>query len=340
LTAPADEVRYRDLTGTSVQQAKGEIIDETPRELLIKTSREDLTIPIDRLEEVTYDEQPDDWNSATSLEQQGKFDEAIKTLTDMAEDFDEDDNTFLAIAVRARRLELLGRAGLVDANRRQEALQAYAAAESSLSQTRHLYTLSELMGRLALEEGDFPRATTLLQKIGTLGGPGYRERSMRYQGEIALRQEKSAEAIRFFDDVLRSTAEGSIAREERTLARLGKAAAQVQTQSFADAEAGCRSLLADLAKELDVDNAVSASARNTLGDALLGQKKTKEAVLEGYLWVHVLYASEQEEHARALFHLANHFKEIGYPAFGDEMADRLRAMKNSPWSNKLATPGS
>jgi hypothetical protein len=107
-----------------------------------------------------------------------------------------------------------------------------------------------------------------------------------------------------------------IPRESPESARVQVYQAELQMQKKADlgnAEKTLKSILGGPA-----DDGVKAAASNALADYYLSVNKPKDAFWQ-YLWVDVLYNSDPEERARALYHLAKLFK--------DEMNDEAHALE-------------
>ena len=82
---------------------------------------------------------------------------------------------------------------------------------------------------------------------------------------------------------------------------------------------------------------VAAAALNIRGDILHKvDKKPKEALADGYLRVALLYVSEKEANAEALYKAATVFTELNQSSYADKMRDRLTsAHSGSPWTKKL-----
>ena len=333
----AASVSYFDDKKSQVHEAIGEILSETPREVVIKTSKEELTIPVNRIEAVKYDRQPKDMINIRNFERQGRYDEAVAALLKVVSDIDAKDQ-FLASSIEFDIFQDMAKLGLIDPSKGPAAIKRYEEHAKSLSTSRHHYPSLELLGRLQLQAGDYEKATDTLGKLGSLDWPGYKEKSQVYLATTELRRGRAADADRIFDGVIASKAEGKVADEQRRHARLGKADALIALKKPAESETLCREVIASIA---DDDELAFAEARNHLGDALREQGKAKEAVLDGYLWVHTLYPTQSAEHAKAVFHLAKLFKEIGYPGYAEQMTELMKTtFGQTEWAQKLGSAGS
>jgi len=160
-----------------------------------------------------------------------------------------------------------------------------------------------------------------------------------YEGLALLEGGKVADAVINFDDVIRTADES--AQDSKLAAQVFKAEALLRgnpdAKKISEAEKLVRTTLPNLSDDAGL---VRAMARNVLGDALrLGKKPPKEALLEGYMWVVVLYKDDPRQWARAAYHASTIFTAIGKKLQGEELAQQLRTRApNSVWTKKLPPP--
>lgn len=83
--------------------------------------------------------------------------------------------------------------------------------------------------------------------------------------------------------------------------------------------------------------AVAAAALNVRGDMLRTDNQTKkDALVDGYLRVALLYGTEKEANAEALFKAAQVFNELGQTAYAEKMREQLiSAHPGSSWTKKM-----
>lgn len=340
VVASSAELTVLEKDGTSTRTLTGDIVQETTREVVVANNKgEEERIPAYLVESIKYDGQPPELANARSLVTQGRYDEALAAMTSLLDQIDSKESANLDAALRFEVLVLKTKKGLRSEGDLPAALEWYQGQQELLSTSRHYYPSLEWGGRIKLAQKDFAAAGELFEKIGAVDWPGYRERSQRYLAEVALEQGKGDEASRLFGDILASTNSGGSVEWEKSLARIGRAAALVQAGKAEEAVSLCQEALSD-ASLADRAEAL-APLRNTLGDALVAVGKKKEGVLDGYMWVHVLYSSEEIEHARALFHLTKLLPEIGYPQYGEQMGQILQTkFGQTEWGRKLQMPSS
>lgn len=329
----ATDVDYFDDAGTAVVRASGEVLDETSTELVLKTENEELRIPVYRIEAVRYDKQPQEMLNIRNIENQNRYEDAVKGYEEILPQINPELQEFLHASVRYSIFKNLAAAGLVDSAKLKPAIDWYEKNAESLAATRHYYPMTELAGQLYMAAEDYAKADEAFVKLKGATWPGYKEKSTLYQGLAALQRGKPVDAVLSFDDVLKSTVDSPVVREQKRIAKIAKADALVASNKPAEAEKLAREAIDELSQEDRVN--YLARARNTLGDALAAQKREKEAVLDGYMWVHVLYNNDANEHARAVYNLAQLFDKIGYPDRAQQMAELLKVdFGRSQWAKK------
>jgi tetratricopeptide (TPR) repeat protein len=334
------ELTVLEKDGVTTRSLVGDIVQETTREVVVANDKGDEErIPAYLVESIKYDGQPPELASARSLATQGRYDESLASLRAILDQIDAKESANLDAALRFEILVLQTKKGLRSGGDLPTALEWYQGQQELLSSSRHYYPSLEWGGRIKLAQKDFAGAGELFEKLASVDWPGYRERSQRYLALVALEQGRGEEAARLFGDILASTNAGGAVDWEKSLARIGRAAALVQSGKPEEAVSLCQESLGD---ESLADRAEAlAPLRNTLGDALVALGKKKEGVLDGYMWVHVLYSSEEMEHARSLFHLTKLLPEIGYPQYGEQMSQILQTkFGQTEWGRKLQVPSS
>jgi tetratricopeptide (TPR) repeat protein len=224
---------------------------------------------------------------------------------------------------------------VADPTQADAAIQWHAKNGEAFRETRHYYPMQELLGQVQLAKGDFDAAAKAFAPLREVDWPGYKEKGTLYQGVTLLRQQKPQDAIGLFDEVIAKKGNDAKLENARWLAAVYKAEALTQSGKPADAEKLLRESLDKAPAEM---TDVQSIGRNALGDALLSEKKSpKEAMLDGYMWVLVVYNNHPDQLAKALFHLQAIFQQIGQPERAEQMASRLKnEFPTSEWTKKLA----
>ncbi|NOZ22045.1 MAG: tetratricopeptide repeat protein [Planctomycetes bacterium] len=151
-----------------------------------------------------------------------------------------------------------------------------------------------------------------------------------WEGKILLEQGKGAEAAKVFDEVQKA-AKGKMP-DIYYKANLSRAAGLIQANPNDTSKA--RDLLQEVFNEAENDT-IKAAAHNGMGDAYRAEKRIKEARLE-YLRVIVLYFDCPEEHARALFNVADCFDQLKDAATARRFRNMLvQQHPDSVWRKRL-----
>jgi tetratricopeptide (TPR) repeat protein len=329
-----DELQYYDNAGKRVT-VRGKIVDETTKAVVIeRTGGKKESIPVNAIDQVRYDEQPAELVQTRTKERQGRFQDAYDDYMKIGQLLPEN-KPYLSAAVAFGAFRMAAELAVVDPSKADNALKIQQTFVQAFPQSRHHYAMQEYLGRIYLAKGDYSAAAAALAKLAEVDWPGYREKATVYQGIAALKQKRLDEAIKFFDQVLGATGDDDAVLEQKNLAQVYKGECLVQGGKAAEAETLLRKALAEIDPEA---YEVRAIGHNALGDALRAAGKPKEAMLAGYMWVNVIYNQFPDQLARALFNLAQVFREIGQPERAQQIVARLQAeFPNSEWTRRLTS---
>ena len=128
-------------------------------------------------------------------------------------------------------------------------------------------------------------------------------------GRALLKQAKTAEALKAFDDVLANETSNEQAESERLVAKLGKARCLALMKRSDEAVRMAEDIIA---KADGKDEALMADAYITLGIAYRRANRPKDALM-AFLHVDAQYDSVPELHAEALANLIDVFHELHQP---------------------------
>jgi tetratricopeptide (TPR) repeat protein len=330
-----DELERRTADGKSIR-LRGKIADEGTRKVVIQTADGDVSVPSHEVLFVRYDRQPAELITARGLLDAERYDEAAASFKTVYSLVKERDNEYLKAAVLFSWLKsaiFAARAGDGDfAN----AMKLAEDFRKQFSKSRHLHAFNELVGEMYLSMGDYDKAREAFGGLRDSDAPGSKEKAVVFEGLAMSLAGKANDAILNFDEVLQSTAES--AAEHRLTAELFKADALLQGNPDAKRLAEAEKLLKKALSETPSANRLAkAVGHNALGDLLRKQKKPpKEALLQGYMYVVVLYDSDPRQAARATYGAYSIFAELGQRSRAEDMAKILRERyPNSAWTKKL-----
>ena len=140
-----------------------------------------------------------------------------------------------------------------------------------------------------------------------------------------------AEAQQKFNAIIAASESTPETQRQKSLARVGLARCQAETASVDQA---IQTLEEIISKGDESDGELFGRTYNALGHCLLKKQQPRDALM-AFLHVDVLFFSEADVHAEALYNLANLWESIKKP-------DRAGAARNmlvdryagSPWASK------
>jgi tetratricopeptide (TPR) repeat protein len=333
-TVAADEVERR--VGGKTERVRGKVTDENNRKVVVQADDGDVTIPPHEIVGVRYDRQPAELITIKGQMDAERYEEAAASLASLYTNVREQDNDFLKAAVLFQLFKARAMLARQDPEQMAAAFETAADFEKTFPKSRHAMPFNELLGDLYLTKGDFAGAQKAFAALRDSAAPGAKEKAAVYEGLALLEAGKTADALLNFDDVIRSAEES--AKDSKLAAQVFKAEALLRGTPDPTKIANAEKLIRQTLTELPDDaRLVKAMARNALGDALrLSKKPPKEALLDGYMWVHVYYKEDPRQWARATYHAANIFNAIGKKFEGERLAEALRTQApNSEWTRKL-----
>jgi len=329
-----DEVDRR--VDGKVVKVRGKVTDENARKVVVQTSDGDVTIPPHEVAGIRYDRQPADLITIRGLIDAERYDEAASSLASVYTSVKEQDNEFLKAAVLFQLFRARAMQARQDPEQLGAAFETAQEFEKAFPKSRHTAPFNELLGDLYLTKGDFAGAQKAFAALRDSPAPGAKEKAIVFEGLALLEAGKTAEAMLNFDDVIRATDEA--ANDSKLAAKVFKAEALLRGAPDAKKAAEAEKLIRTTLPELPEDaKLVRAMARNALGDALQAAKKPpKEALLDGYMWVVVLYNDDPRQWARGAYHASTILTATGKKFEGEQLAQQLRSKApNSPWTKKL-----
>ena len=318
----------------SVKTAKstllGRVVGTSPMKVDLEQGASGKTrvIPVNQIQTVFYEGEPVELKTAKIHVFGGHYAEALAALERIQENVDEptirQDIEFYR-ALCAAKMALAGSGKITDAGRM---MKAFADANT---ESHHYFEASEIVGDLLVAIGQYALAAEYYGRLDKAPWPDYKMRAGVAAGRALLAQGKIDEAQKAFDKVIAIQAEDSLAQEQQTLARLGKAGALVDTRQPDEAV----KMVEEILKTADPENApVLPRAYNVLGTAHRQAGRTKEALL-AFLHVDLLYPSAPDAHAEALANLADLWEQLQKPERARRARETLdEQYPDSPWAKK------
>ena len=293
------------------------------------------TVPTNDIENVRWDGEPAKLNLARSDEKSGRIEKALETYRDVLKQIAPNKSN-LKRDVEFLIARATAKLALVDPSKRQEAIQLLQSFLKRAGESFRYYEAVGLLGKLYLAEKEFAKAKESFEQLSRAPWPDYKMAARSAMAHILLAQGKVSEALAAFDEVLRTKAQTPLEKQRRWEAMLGKAHCLVQQKKYEQA----LKILQDVIREAPAENSrIQAEAYVRQGDCLQAMGKAKEAVL-AYLHVPVLFPSESELHAEALYHLSRLWNAVERPErAADARAELESKYPDSPWTKRLTQAG-
>ena len=328
----ADQInrkRDRPLSGEVSGMSKTEVT------LKVTTPKADtIKVPANEVASIVWVGESADCNVARKDEEGGKYQKAIdgyqKALQSSKTPSANLKNDLDFGIARAT-----GKLALADSSKVDEAIKKLEEFRSKQSDHYRYYDCVNLLGQLYAARKDFLKAGLAFDTLGKAPWKEYQMAAKIAGGRLALAENKLDEAAAAYEAVVAMPAEGAVEESQRQEAVLGKARVMLLQKKFDDA----LKLLKEVIDKAPADDyRVNAEAYLRQGDCLREQGNDSDAVLS-YLAVDVLFASERELHAEALYRLATLWEKLGNKLRAEEARDRIRSeYENSEWARQLKAP--
>jgi tetratricopeptide (TPR) repeat protein len=174
-------------------------------------------------------------------------------------------------------------------------------------QTYHFFEAAQLLGDLAAAQEDYANAVRFYAAIGGKSPwPSYRMLALVLEARALVAQGKYPEAKAKFESVLGMSVDTAEATQQKLLAQVGQVVCMAE---MGQQEEGIRILEEIIAKNDPQNAELFGRAYNAMGRCHLKAQRTKDALL-AFLHVDVLFYTNPEVHAEALFYLAQLWNDV------------------------------
>ena len=315
------------ITGNMVT---GKVVERTKDKVVIESKGNNQSFDSIAIGRLVFDGEPPQLSRAKDNVLQGQIDQAIeefKKIDDKSLKSDEikQDYSFFKgylAAINALR-------GKGDAATASKLLLTWAGEKENRSS--HLfYMASEKLGELAVVSGA-PDAERYFGVLAAAPFPELKVKGNYLSGKAMLNGKKPAEAKAKFAAAMQAQVVDPVSIRFKKLASLGLIRCDA-------AEGKAAQAIESLEKMVDdgdsTDSELFSELFNAMGSILQTGGKNEEAILS-FLKTDLLYASEPDAHAEALFHLSQLWPLIGENQRAAEAKSRLSKLyPTSPWLKK------
>ena len=304
---------------------RGTIKQMNSTEIKISVGGRERTVPVNVLKNVAFRGEPSELRQARRDVSRGNYQAALKKLDkvdakSIRNDYVNQDLAFYAAMANAQ-LALIG-----VVNPKPVAVQMLEFKKNN-PDNYHFYDAVDVLGQLSMVLGKNKLASQFFSELAHAPWQDYQVRASFLEAKAFLRREQYGKALKKFQLVRDSDIKGPNADHQIALAEIGMAVSLAHT---GDPTQGLQLAETVLNNTGPDDVEIQARGYNALGICYLKKKKSKDALL-AFLHTDLLYSSQRDAHAEALFHLTNLWAQIDRK----ERAIKARSMLKSRYANSL-----
>jgi outer membrane protein assembly factor BamD (BamD/ComL family) len=190
-----------------------------------------------------------------------------------------------------------------------------------------LYPILNLYGKLLVNINRVDLAEVEFQKLANSGWPEYQLKGLFDLGQAQLLMQKFPDAGANFAKIEAHEMNNAVAQQYKLLARCQRAKSNAMQGNADQAIATIEQII----KTENADNKqLFALCYNTLGNCQLQKKQTRSAAIS-FLHTDLLFSTEADAHAEALYHLSKIWPDLEET----DRANRARQTLNSNYANSF-----
>lgn len=308
----------------------GSISKINANEVVIAARGKEQTLAIKDVRKITFDKEPASLDRAREMALEGKYQQAIDQLKTVQRDslpenplLRQDYDFFLWWSEASRSL-----AGTGDPT---GAIKGLMALDKTNPDSHHKYSIKNLLGRLATAKKAYERAADYFGELAQSTDDVDRASGVYYLAKVRLEQGQPEEAKKQLQRLVGSAATSPEMARFKSLAAVLEARCDIE---LGNAEAALKALDALAMREDNTDIQLFAELNNARGAAYLKLNDTKRAAYS-FLQTDLLFFTDPESHAEALFYLKRLLVGVGQPAKAADANQRLSQLyASSVWANK------
>lgn len=308
---------------------RGEISGMSPDRLTVKADSGDIEVDVHSIRSITYSQAPAELARAKSRFEAMQFDEGLEELAKVAtpvasKDLEHELDWLQAMATAESALQ----GGKVTA---QDAGKVLTAFLRKYPNSFYTWPVTERLGKLLTAIGRSDLAQTEFAKLAGSTSPEYQLKGSFYVSQSRLSSGDGPGALESLKVVTGSALEGEGINELKSRAKAMNARALALSGDLAAAKQAVEKLVAE---ENPENAALFAEAYNTLGFCHYQEGDMKAAAL-AFLHTDLLFFTQTESHAEALWYLSQIWPKLDKPDAGFQAQETLRRLyRTSPWASK------
>jgi tetratricopeptide (TPR) repeat protein len=288
-------------SGMGTAPKRGTIVSMTANEVKLDMAGVEQAYPVNEIKQIKFADEPTPLDNARNAINSRNFNSALTELDKidvktLKREVEKQEVAFLRAYCLAQQAMTEGG----DKNAAETALRDFAKVTSG--QHYRFYQTAETLGDLALASGKFDDAVKYYGDTGLAGAPWpeYKLRANLSLGRAQYLGGKFEDALKSYEAVLASQLASPEVNLLKEFAQVGKGACLAETGK---AEEGITLVKEVIKKNDPLEKRLFAHANNALGNCYLKMNRPKDAML-AFLQTDILFRSDGDAHAEALYHLA------------------------------------
>lgn len=309
--------------------ASGKIQSISPTKVVIEVRGNNQTYDLADVQKIAFDGEPTGVERARDHVINGQFDQALEEIKKV--DSASVSSPAIQQEVQFYRWYSEGKLALGGNGDTAAAIQGLRELASSNRNTHHLVDMFAILGELYLSQGKTKEAAQYFTFLTRAPSPTTKAKGTYRLAQVELSQDNTEAAEKRFSQLVSASSSGPEMAKLQDLAKVGLAICKQRSGNPQDA-------LKDLDRLIDKNDSTNyelfAAINNAKGACYEAIGEPTDALL-AYLQTDLLFFSNAEAHAEALYHLKSLWAEYGNPTKAADAQKRLSTQyAGSQWANK------
>lgn len=308
----------------------GAISKLTPAEVIIAVRGKDQTVSMKDVKKVAFDKEPPVLDRARDMAMDGRYAQAIEQLRTLKRD-SLPDNPLIRQDYEFYYWFSEGSRSLAGSGDQTAAIKGLMGFDKANPESHHRYTVKTLLGRLAVAKSAYDKAIEYFTDLGRSSDDTTKATGVYYLARVRLEQGQAEVAKSQLKNLLSANATSPEMGRVKSLSAVLDARCDIE---LGNSESALQALDALAMREDNSDFLLFAEINNARGAAYLKMNDPPRAAYS-YLQTDLLFFTDPESHAEALYHLKNLLVAVGQPTKAAEASQRLsQQYASSAWANK------
>ncbi|MCA9193666.1 MAG: hypothetical protein KDB03_17965 [Planctomycetales bacterium] len=307
----------------------GKLIEVSPDQIVLEVRGKNQTYPTAEVSKLVFDNEPTALDRARELISQQQYDQALEEIKKI-------ESSGLKTSAVQEDFEFYrwyceGQLGLSGAGDKAAAERGLKTLAGKNRNTHHFYPLCELLGQLAMASSSPEAARPFFALMEKSSSKEIQALADWHMGELELALANSAEARARLQKVANANFNAANMNSIKNLSLVGLARCDCLEGKVSEALEQLNKLVRN---NDSADHELFARINNAKGECYLKNNQTQNALI-CYLQTDLLFFTDAQAHAEALYYLAQLWPKEGNGAKGVDARNRLKSSyASSVWANK------